>query len=281
MWLVHGYAGLETYRRNREDAIAKIPDMKGGDWFHNGKEALPVVLKTIDDLSEDFRKSDQVTGSILEKMVKNMLDVPDMRLTAKGLHVQARRILHRPSIIESPVAISESTKTITSKAVVTDTPILGPDSGRLTQSPQTVMPPTDQTTTTATRPSAPDPTPQPVQKTQSRNSSNVNLTISNIPTMDRQSSTTSASGSVQSTNRSAVPSGQPPTPTPTPPNPRPNAPRRPSKGPSIELPSLEVGVVERWIEKRRAGNAYNLPGKYLLERLETRDHVSSYLLLQL
>lgn len=279
---MHGYPGLEKYRRNREDAIAQIPDMKGGDWFHNGKEVLPIVLKTIDNLAEDFRKSDQVTGAILEKMVKNMLDVPDMRLTAKGLHVQARRILHRPSIIESPVVSSDSTGTQplpTTASAATDTAILGPDSGRLTQNPQTVIPAADQITATTTRPSAPDTDRQPVQKTQNGNTSNLNIPIPNMHINERRSSTASASGSVKSAKRSAAPSGQPLTPTTS--NLRPNPPRRPSKGPSRELPSLEVGVVERWIQNRRAGRNHDLPGKYLLERLETRDHVRSYLFFHL
>ena len=279
---MHGYAGLATYRRNREDAIAQISDMKGGDWFHNGKEVLPIVLKTIDDLAEDFRISDQVTGAILEKMVKNMLDVPDMRLTAKGLHVQARRILHRPSIIESPVASSGSTATQplpTTTSTATDTAILGPDSGRLTQNPQTAIPLADQKTATTTRPSAPDIEPQPVQKIQNGNTSNLNIPIPNMPINERRSSTTSASGSVKSAKGSATPSGQPLTPTTS--NLRPNPPRRPSKGPSRELPSLEVSAVERWIQNRRTGRPHNLPGKYLLERLETRDHVRSYLFFHL
>ena len=267
VWLVHGYTGLEDYRRKREEALARIPDMKGGDWFHDGKEVLPIVLKTIDDLEDDFRKSDQVTGPILEKMVKNMLDVPEMRLTAKGLHVQARRILHRPSIIESPVVSSGSTGTQplpTTATATTDTTILGADSGRLTQNPQTGIPPADQTTGTSSGPSATDAVSQPAQKTQNGSSSNLNIPVSNMPKNERRSSTASVSGSVRSAKRSTTPS-----------NTRSSSSKRLANGPSRELPLLKVDLAEQWINNRRAGRPNDLAGKYLLERLETRDHVGS------
>ena len=271
---MHGFAGLQEFRRKREIAISQIPDMKNGDWFHNGNNVLPIVLKTMKDLEKDFRKSDQVTEAILEKMVKNMLDVPEVRYTAKGLHVQARRILHRPSIIESPKVGSgpeESQPLPITVTVAASTPILGPDSGRLTQNPQTVSSPTEQTTTAA----AVLPVVPAAEPVQNGSSGNLNLPIPNMLKNEHQSPAASASGSTQAASRPPGPSEQPLTPTVS--NPRPSSTRRPSnKGPIRDLPNLEVDVVERWIENRKAGRPHELQGKYLLERLETRDHVGSY-----
>lgn len=256
-------------------AVTKIPNIKNGDWFHNGKEVLPVVLETIDDLKEDLRNSDQVTGVILEMMVKSMLDVPDVRPTAKALHVHATRILHRPSIIGSPmVDSSQGSQTLpTTSSAAAGAAISGPDSGRLTQNEHTILgsrPPADQTAATTSRPSAPDVESQPGQRIQNGNSSNLNLPIPN------KSSTGSVSGSTRPANRSPSPSGAPLTITAS--NSRPSPSRRPSKGPSRpELPKLDVDVAERWIQDRKAGRHRDLQGKYLLERLETRDHVSIYL----
>ena len=211
---------------------------------------------------------------ILEKMVKNMLDVPDVRPTAKALHVHATRIFHRPSIKRFSVVdySQESQAFPTTSPAAAGAAILGPDSGRLTQNEHTILglrPPADQTAATTSRPSAPDVESQPGQRIQNGNSSNLNVPIPN------QSSTGSVSGSTGPA-RSPSPPSAPFTTTVS--NPRPSPSRRPSEGSSRpELPQLDVDVAERWIQDRKAGRHRDLQGKYLLERLETRDHVSVYL----
>ena len=208
-------------------------------------------------------------------MVKSMLDVPDVRPTAKALHVHAMRILHRPSIVGSlMVDSSQESQTLpTTSSAAAGAAILGPDSGRLTQNEHTILgsrPSADQTAATTSRPSAPGVESQPGRKIQDGNSSNLNLPIPN------QSSTGSVSGSTRPANRSPSPSGAPLTTTVS--NPWPSPFRRPSKGSNwLELPKLDVDVAERWIQDRKAGRHRDLEGKYLLELLETRDHVNIYL----
>jgi hypothetical protein len=207
----------------------------------------------------------------MEKMVKDMLDVPDVRPTAKALHVHATRIFHRPSITGSPVVDSsqESQTFSTTSSAAASAAILGLDSGQLTQNEHTILgsrPSADQRAATTSRPSAPHVESQPGQRIQNGNSSNLNVPIPN------QSSTGSVSGSTGPA-RSPSPPSAPFTTTVS--NPRPSPSRRPSSRP--ELPKLDVDVAERWIQDRKAGRHRDLQGKYLLERLETRDHVSVYL----
>ena len=279
---MYGFKGLQDFRSRRRAAISAISDMKNGDWFHNGTKVLPVVLETIDGLEKDFRKSDKVTGPILEKLVKNMLDDPEARFTAKQAHVFAIRILHRRSIIESPVVSSGSQQAAplpTAATVGTHGRILSPDSGPLTEDPQPVPNPVDPNTSAGTtcRSSAPGEESQPVQKYQNGSNSNLNIPISNLPKTELQSSTASASGSSRSANRSPTPLGPPLIPTVS--ILRSNSSRRPSIGNNqTELPRLEVDIAERWIQEKRAGRGGSLPGKYLLGRLETRDHACVYLL---
>lgn len=274
VWLIHGYPGLKTFRLNREDAIKAIPEMKNGDRFHDGTNVLPVVLQTIDGLKNDIRKSDKVTEDILENLVRNMLDEPKVRYTATQAHVHARRILRRPSMVESPVAshdprTAESLRTVAT--VVRPTQISGSDNGRPAQKPRTTVPSSvEESTATSSHASAVDAEAQLAQNTQNRNISNLNIPLQNFPNAERRSSVTSptlvgqplSSTVSNSTTRST---------SYVRPKPKPIQPGQ------QELPKLDVDVAERWIRDKKAGRVRTLPGDYLLDRLATRDHVGTCL----
>ncbi|KUJ17135.1 kinase-like protein [Mollisia scopiformis] len=163
VWLIHGFPGLQRFRRNRSAAISAIPEMKNGDWFHDGTRVLPIVMETINSLQSDFRKSDRVTGPILEKLVKVMLDEPEVRYTAKQAHTHAMRILLSPSIAGPPAA-SHSPQ--------------GSDSGRLAPGSLSVL------------------------NQQDGNMSNVNIASSNISTPEHRTSVTVPSRSSIAGDRS-------------------------------------------------------------------------------
>jgi hypothetical protein len=251
VWLIHGYPGLQDFRLSRKAAISAIPEMKDGDWFHDGTKVLPIVLETMDSLEKDFRKSDGVTAAILDKLVKVMLDEPEVRYTAKQAHTHALRILPRPNI-----AISSVT-------------------GPSPKSPESFPPATGAT------PTITDAEPLPVQNTQNGSSSNL---IIPSPNHERRSSLTLESRSSLAADRSPIRLGSPITPTPS--HARSTSyvrsrrvPSQPNQPSQPELPNLDVDVAERWIRDRRAGTQRTLPGEYLLERLATRDHVCISLLL--
>jgi len=280
VWLIHGYPGLRNFRLSRRAAISAISEMKDGDWFHDGTKLLPIILETMDNLENDFRKSDRVTGLILDKLVKVMLDEPDARYTAKQAHTHALRILPRPSIAISPVTShsrqgSESFSPAAAATVVTPTAISGSDSGRLAQTPEAMMRYfVEESTATRRRASAAD-----VQ-----NISNLSIPSPNVPNHERRSSFTLPSGSSLAAERSPTQLGPPlmsmvsnalSTSYVRPRRP-PNQPNQPSQP---ELPKLDVDVAERWIRDMRAGRPRKLTGDYLLARLAARDHVCISLLL--
>jgi serine/threonine protein kinase len=280
VWLIHGYSGLENFRLSRRAAISAIPNMKDGDWFHDGTKVLPIVLETMDNLENDFRKSDRVTGHILDKLVKVMLDEPDARYTAKQAHIHALRILPPPSIAISPVSDhsrqgSESFPPAAAATVVTPTAISGPDSRQLAQKPEAVVRySVEESIATRRRASAAD-----VQ-----NISNLSIPSPNSPDHERRSSFTLPSRSSLAADRSPTQLGPPLTPTVSNvlstsyvrPKRAPNQPNQPSQP---ELPKLDVDVAERWIRDMRAGRPRKLTGSYLLARLAARDHVCISLLL--
>jgi serine/threonine protein kinase len=280
VWLIHGYPGLENFRLSRRAAISAISNMKGGDWFHDGTKVLPIVLETMDNLKNDFRKSDQVTGPILDTLVMVMLDEPDVRYTAKQAHTYALRILPRPIIAISPVtghSRQGSESFPPAATVVTPTAISGSDSGRLEQKPEAVMRlrySVEESTATRRRASAAD-----VQ-----NISNLSIPSPNGPNHERRSSFALPSRSSLPADRLPTQLGPPFTLTVSNalstsyvrPKSVPNQPNQPGQP---ELPKLDIDVAERWIRDMRAGKPRKLPGDYLLARLATRDHVCISLLL--
>lgn len=141
VWLIHGYPGLQDFRLSRRAAISAIPEMKDGDWFHDSMKVLPIVLKTMDSLEKDFCKSDGVTAAILDKLVKVMLDEPEVRCTAKQAYRLALRILPRPDIAMLSVTSHspKSSKSFPPVAGETPTETSGSDSGRLAQTPEAMI----------------------------------------------------------------------------------------------------------------------------------------------
>jgi hypothetical protein len=279
VWLVHGYPGLEKFRSSRKRAIAQDPDTKDGDWFYNGHgEVLPVVLETIDGLNLDFRVSDHVTKSILEELVKRMLDIPDARPSARQLYVYATRICKRTSNsgpAQPPPPPSAALPTPTVEIAVSSDPYVsssGP-SPQLTTLP--VNGPSLRPTSTVV------PTAQSTAVTnagsQSTSTPNLNVPVQTPSGTNPSPYPSSTSGSVTSANTAFTTSTRSSTPTPS--IPQSSSSRRPSLqqgnpgSTRTQLPNLRVEIAEKWISERKAGRLTALPHDDLLRRLETRDHI--------
>lgn len=275
VWLVRGFAGLKAYRQSRSEQISRIPGIKKGDWFHDGDKALPIVLQTLDELPNDFSKSDRVTKFVIDQLVKDMLDTPQSRSSASRLSTLADRTFRGANTIDlSPVPAT----------------LLGSENDRLTQSPvplrgnedSSLLPiPTSLSIPTSVfEPSQRDGDfrdrngPQRNMPTQSaiihnnstpyttRVSKKAETTTNGIPPVSpspQQASEHIFSNIGSTTSQIRLDSATP----------------RNSSG--RPLPTLTVGDAERWIQdkkrKARWGPVKQLPNEYLLGRLETRDHV--------
>ena len=93
MWVVHGWEGLQEYRRRREEETKRISGFKDGDWFHNGEKPLDVVLDLLKNLALDCRQRDYVTGPTVENMISAMIKSQAHRPSAEDLYFFSRKIL--------------------------------------------------------------------------------------------------------------------------------------------------------------------------------------------
>jgi len=92
VWVVRGLDGLIRFRQARSKEIVLLrPEDEAGDWFHDGDKVLPVVVKTLKAL---VLTSDNLTTNILQNLIINMLDEPEIRISANGLYKLTKRILH-------------------------------------------------------------------------------------------------------------------------------------------------------------------------------------------
>jgi hypothetical protein len=92
-WLVHGKDGLEAYREARGYETKQIFDFKDGRAFHDSKDVLQSVGTMHDQVCMHARESDYVTRSVVTKMINEMLQEVDGRLTTKQLWSRAGKIL--------------------------------------------------------------------------------------------------------------------------------------------------------------------------------------------
>lgn len=65
-WIVHGWHGLDEYRRLRKAETDRITDFKDSGCFHDGEKVLGCVETTHDSLCNTLRHSDIVTRPVLE-----------------------------------------------------------------------------------------------------------------------------------------------------------------------------------------------------------------------
>ena len=106
-WVVLGYQGIQQFNKLREKAIKGLvqeqrlhPHLQGsylsldlGDYFHNGRQVLSDVISWHDFLRSHLRKTDQITGKVLEVVDQKMLLPSSDRINAENLCTALNRIL--------------------------------------------------------------------------------------------------------------------------------------------------------------------------------------------
>ncbi|RDW85934.1 hypothetical protein BP5796_04259 [Coleophoma crateriformis] len=286
VWLVYGFSGLEKFRRRRAQEIQDIPVCKNGDWFHDGEKVLQTVLNTLEDLKLDTRRTDNVTGKIVDNLIKTMLDIPALRTSSLALYIHSGRILdHRTSMISSPASVipmdpGRPLLPGDSSDPFVESPKASPTDGGLDQPTSTIRP--------INLPVADLNTQVPIYGADRAEQSAQNNAISygsgTIDTVPNNISTSGLSSSTRITptgRRSEVSLGQVPVPKPRSPRPslsdRATVAKRTVRSAAVELPVLRVNVAEKCIKDKREGKVRKLldclPDGNLLNRLKNRDHV--------
>ena len=99
VWVVHGWGGLQEYRRRRRMETDEIPGFRDGHCFHDGEKVLRTVHTMHRNLAEDRRASDHISaGQDLYEMIRLMLEQPKARPEAKELYYKAERITNQARI---------------------------------------------------------------------------------------------------------------------------------------------------------------------------------------
>lgn len=95
VWVVRGWDGLQEYRRRRTKATDSITNFKGGDYFHDGENVLPIVAHILRILPEHRRPSDHITANAeFLSMVMSMLENPKGRPAAPVLYYRSQKIIN-------------------------------------------------------------------------------------------------------------------------------------------------------------------------------------------
>ena len=90
-WIVLGAQGVAHFKRIRQAATL---NSKRGDQFHNGLEVLPEVSAWHDLLRYSLRRSDSLTGKILDLIDQHMLKGdPKLRISVGDLHQLYNKLL--------------------------------------------------------------------------------------------------------------------------------------------------------------------------------------------
>lgn len=92
-WVVGGRAGVQEYRQQRMAATERIRGFHEGDCFHDGKKVLDIVRTWHEELSGYKRGQDYVTDILWNKMLEEMLGVPDIRPSARVLWEKSKMVL--------------------------------------------------------------------------------------------------------------------------------------------------------------------------------------------
>lgn len=103
-WIVLGSSGIAHFRRVRQAAVSLLladpsnHNLCTGDYFHNGHDVLPEVTAWHDFLRYSLRRSDPLTGKILDLVDKFMLKGgAEDRLSAANVHQKYTQYLREAS----------------------------------------------------------------------------------------------------------------------------------------------------------------------------------------
>ena len=95
IWVVHGYKGLQEYRRRRKLETDRS-GFEGSYCFHNGSEVLDIVHEMHKNLGHDCHASDYISaGEDLYRMIISMLATQDSRPEARDLYHKAAQIIYQ------------------------------------------------------------------------------------------------------------------------------------------------------------------------------------------